>query len=624
MSTKQTRSCALSLAIPPDWTPVLTALLGVGLPLVFVDKSNAELPIPKPSVLYYSWETAPSDATSTDRILADTPAELDVAPELAPAETASETDSTIREPLPIDFSTDAPLPDASSNSAADLTAPETTSQTPPASQPEEDSEPETAEPPVQVEFTPAGPSLLFDGIAPAGSGQTITDIEVRFFRRNGEIFEGHTRPSVFLREFDLEPGTPYDEVLAQQGLDRLSRMAVVRSAGIELEPAANPDEAVMVILVEERSPIVLGLYSVNPSPSALEGPFQQNPALGQGPDENTGLSADGSVRFLNLGGNDQELTLQIRGGVQVFDTELAFRDPWIGNDPTGISFNIFNQRSVQRVFAGGARDVDLPNRNTPWVHRFGGGVEVFRPVATDLTLALGVNYQQVSIHNSAFERDTFDRDQLGERLIVGSDFDELLTVQFSGELNRLDNLDRPLDGDRLRFGIDQAIPIGAASITYTRLSANYTHFLPLDLFGFAEGPRTLVFNVQAGAMFGDVPPYDAFSIEAGPLGSYAGDGLASGSRFALVAAEYRFPIINFELLRRDVNLGGAIFSGFASTLGSADDVIGEPSVSRRKPEDGFVFGLGLRADTDLGLFRLEFSINDDGASQVVLTAGEKF
>ncbi|QYO68875.1 hypothetical protein JVX88_37485 [Leptolyngbya sp. 7M] len=254
--------------------PVLTALLGVGLPLVFVDKSNAELPIPKPSVLYYSWETSPSDATSTDLILADTPAELDVAPELTPAETASETDSTIREPLPIDFSTDAPLPDAplpdvplldaplpdaSSNSAADLTAPETTSQTPPASQPEEDSEPETAEPPVQVEFTPAGPSLLFDGIAPAGSGQTITDIEVRFFRRDGEIFEGHTRPSVFLREFNLEPGTPYDEVLAQQGLDRLLRMAIVRSASVELEPAANPDEAIMVILVEERSPIVLGL-----------------------------------------------------------------------------------------------------------------------------------------------------------------------------------------------------------------------------------------------------------------------------------------------------------------------------------------------------------------------------
>ncbi|XQQ07250.1 MAG: hypothetical protein EDM05_59935 [Leptolyngbya sp. IPPAS B-1204] len=275
MSTKQTRSCALSLAIPPGWTPVLTALLGVGLPLVFVDKSNAELPIPKPSVLYYSWETASSDATSTDRILADTPAELDVAPELAPAKIASETDSTIREPVPIDFSTDAPLPDASSNSAADLTAPETTSQTPPASQPEEDSEPETAEPPVQVEFTPAGPSLLFDGIAPAGSGQTITDIEVRFFRRNGEIFEGHTRPSVFLREFDLEPGTPYDEVLAQQGLDRLSRMAVVRSAGIELEPAANPDEAVMVILVEERSPIVLGLYSVNPSPRRWKARFSR-------------------------------------------------------------------------------------------------------------------------------------------------------------------------------------------------------------------------------------------------------------------------------------------------------------------------------------------------------------
>jgi outer membrane protein insertion porin family len=622
--------------------PVLTILLGAGLPLTLAEQSQAQRPVAEPThSLDYSWQTNAQSLNTKPTALVES-ASVALESSLFVAEPASEPatpDGTasdrpaasngsepepISEPMQIEFSSeDEPLP--ASNSAADLNAPNTTSQNP--SQPdslplEETIEPEEA--PVEVEIDPDDEEILFDGVAPTGSGQTISDIQVKFFNEEGETVEGHTRPSVFLREFALEPGTTYDQLLAQQGLDRISRLRIVEEADIQLEPGTDPEQVNMVVLVRERNPIVLGLFSVNPSPTALEGPFQQNSALGRGPHERTGLSADGSVSFLNIGGNDQELTLQVRGGVQVFNTELLFTDPWIGDDPTGISFNIFNQRSVQSVFSGGDRDVDLPNRNTPWVHRFGGGVQVFRPVATDLTLAFGVNYQQVSIHNSAFESETFDRDELGERLIVGSDFDELLTVQFAGEINRFDNPDQPLDGDQLRFGVDQSIPIGDASITYTRLSTSYTYFLPLNLFGFAEGPRTLVLNAQAGVMFGDVPPYDAFNLDAGPLGYSAASELASGSRFALVAAEYRFPIVNFDVFRRDVNLGGAIFSGFASTLGSADEVIGDPSVNREKPEDGFVFGLGLRAGTDFGLFRLEFSINDDGASQVVLTAGEKF
>lgn len=488
-----------------------------------------------------------------------------------------------------------------------------------------------------IEAESAAPTL--DGIAPSDMGQTIADIEVRFLDGNGEIEEGHTRSSVYLREFDLEPGTPYDQVAAQRGLDRISRMRIVRLADVVLEPAADPSQVTMVVLVRERrTPILIDLASVSLVPSALEGPFQQNPVLGRGSNQTTGLSAVGSVQFLNLGGNDQSLTVQLEGGETVFNTELSFVDPWIGNDPTGIAFNLFNQRSIQRVFAEGNRDVDLPNKNTPWVHRFGGGIQVFRPVAEDWDLALGVNYQQISIHNSAFETERFERDELGERLIVSDDdFDDLLTIQFSGEFNQIEYLENailpaplfdlppePIEGPRFRFGIDQAIPIGDASIDFTRFSANYVHYLPLDLFGFTEGPRTLVLNAQTGVMFGDIPPYEAFGIDAGPLDSYASSGLASGSRFAIAVAEYRFPIANFRLIRRDVELIGALFSGFASTLGSGDEVIGDPSVSRQKPEDGFVSGVGLRARTAFGLFRVEASINNDGNAQLVITGGGKF
>jgi outer membrane protein insertion porin family len=462
-------------------------------------------------------------------------------------------------------------------------------------------------------------------MAPAGTGEIISAIQVRFLDKNGQIVEGHTRPSVFLRELDLRPGTSYDQTLAQQGLDRISRLSIVRAAGIALEPGSEPDQVTLVVLVRERPSFQPSLGVILPSPSALEGPFQQNPALGAGNGESTGPAIDGNIQVVNIGGNDQTLRLQVRGGERVFDTELSFTDPWIGNEPIGISANVFNQRSVQSVFTRGDRDVNLPNGNTPWVHRLGGGVELFRPLTPDLQVAAGVNYQRISIHNSAFETDTFNRDELGRRLTVSNTGeDDLLTLSFSGDLDRRNNRDNPTRGSRFRFGIDQAIPVGDAKIKFTRFRVNYTQFIPLNLFGFAPGPRTLVLNGQAGTTLGDVPPYEAFDLTGIPVGDYAGNSFGTGASFALLLAEYRFPIANFSVFRRDVQLGGNLFGAYATTLGTDNLVIGQPSVTREKPGEGFIYGFGLRALTNFGLIRLEFGLNDQGDGLVLFTVGDRF
>lgn len=468
------------------------------------------------------------------------------------------------------------------------------------------------------------PPLLLDNTVPPGSGEEIEDIQVRFLNRDGEEIEGYTRSSVFIREFKLEPGTIYDSVEAQRGLDRVLQIPTVREAAIELEPTTD-NRAILVILVVERNPVTFGLGTISPFPSALEGPFQNNPVLGVGYDEVTGLAAEVNGRLLNLGGNDQTLTFQLSGGEQVFNTELVFTDPWIADDPTGFAVNVFNQRSVQAVFEGGEREVDLPNGNIPWVHRWGGGVQVFRPFSTNFRMALGVNYQQVSVHNSAFETQTFSRDELGEQLVISEDgTDDLLTASLAADLDRRNNLSNPTRGNRLRLGLDQSIPIGAANVNFTRLSGSFTQFIPLNLFGFAEGPRTLVVTTQAGTMFGEVPPYEAFNLSSGLLRGYGGDQLGTGTSFALAAAEYRFPIVNFNLFNRPVGLGGSLFTGYGTLLGTQDEVVGQPGISRDKPGDGWGYGLGLRALTDFGILRLEVSLNDNGEGQVLFTVGDRF
>lgn len=575
-------------------------------------------------VLYYGWQT---EANPSGWIAAENPSATPVTTESsfdAPIDDAAAQVVTQEAITPTDVA--EPLPSASLDASAPLNslAPDFVADHPPVALPDSSPIAQSTESDTIPLETPDAP--LLDEVVPEGNGQIITGIQVRFLNKDGETVEGHTRPSIFTRELYFEPGEVYDPIAAQQGLNRILQLDIVRDADLQLEPVdGSADQVVLVVSVIERNPFVVGLGIVSPSPSALQGPFQRNPVLGIGPDEVTGLAAEANLRFLNLGGNDQDITLQVRGGESVFDTELVFTDPWIGDDPTGFAVNVFNQRSIQAVFDDGDEDVDLPNGNTPWVHRLGGGVQVFRPVMPDLIAALGVNYQRVSIHNSAFETETFNRDDEGEQLIVSdSDYDDLLTVNFSADLDRRDNTIDPTAGSRFRFGIDQAIPIGDANINFTRFGANFVQYIPLNLFGFAAGPRTLVVNAQAGTMLGDVPPYEAFNLDSGIVRGYGGDPIGTGSSFALIATEYRFPIANFSVFRRDIRLGGTLFGGYGTVLGTENEVIGEPAVTRDKPGDAWGYGLGLRAVTDFGVVRLEFSLSDEGDGQVLFTIGDRF
>ncbi|HEY9700478.1 MAG TPA: BamA/TamA family outer membrane protein [Trichocoleus sp.] len=366
--------------------------------------------------------------------------------------------------------------------------------------------------------------------------------------------------------------------------------------------------------------------TVPENPSALEGPFQPRPT-GPGPDEDTGLSLGGSAQLQNLGGGDQAFTIRLRGGEQVLDGELSYTDPIDRSTQgdTGFTVNFFNQRAVQGVFTGGDRDVDLPNGDTPWVHRLGGGLEVQRQLTPSLTGALGLSYQQVSVRDGMFSSDLESEDQLGNALTVNENGpDDLLTLSFSGDWDERDNPEAPGDGYRLLFGIDQAIPVGDASISFTRLSANYWQYVPINLIRQGGRGDSLVVTFQAGTMLGDVPPYEAFNLSSGPVQGYGGIDLGTGSSFGLAAAEYRFPIASFRIFDRPIGLGAALFVGYISDFGTASDVIGEPANVRDKPGEGLGYGFGLRADTPLGLVRLELGFNDQGDSEVVLTTGNRF
>ncbi|HBB33074.1 MAG TPA: hypothetical protein DDZ80_04230 [Cyanobacteria bacterium UBA8803] len=431
-------------------------------------------------------------------------------------------------------------------------------------------------------------------------GGIIADIQVRFVNEEGQLTPGRTQPFIITREFDLQPGDVYRSELAQQGLQRVRDLEIVKQAQLSVEPTAQPNRVVMVITVEERSSFRVTAFPGSTRAKGVYGVLH--------------------LEERNLGGNDQNLALALEGGERTLGFDLSFTDPWIAGDPlrTGYTVGVFNQRSPSLVFIGGDRDVDLPNGNTPWVHRLGGGGEIFRPITPDLKVGVGLSYQRVSIRDQAFTNRVQPVDELGNPLSFSDrGQDDLLTVNLSASQDRRDDEDYPTQGSKLEVGMDQSIPVGLGNILFNRLTGSYTQYLPLEVFNFTSQPDILVFNFQAGTTIGELPPYEAFSLGGGSsVRGYKSGDVGAGRSFIQATAEYRFPVFTW--------LGGTVFADYATDLGSGDTVPGEPGEVRDKPGSGFGYGVGVRVRSPFGPVRVDFGLNDQGDSQVHFGVGERF
>ena len=376
-------------------------------------------------------------------------------------------------------------------------------------------------------------------------------------------------------------------------------------------------------LTGSDSSTTFGFGSIIGYPDALNGPTR---LLQNVPQEETRLSLISVAGHLRQQLNtDNGFLLEGIADPQLFGLDLRYGNlaPAL---PGAFAVNIYNQSGRSPSYENGEEDVDLPSGNVPWVVRFGGGVEYAQPLTKNLNGALGVNYQTVSVRDAAFTTNIETTDELGNSFTFSDDGqDTLLTLDAALLFETTDKPSATTRGSRLRFGMSQSIPIGDAQIGYNRLSANFSQFIPLNLFGFTEGPRTLLLNFQAGTFIGDVPSYQAFNLGGTQtIRGFERGEVATSRSFVKATAEYRFPITAFRLLRQDIGVGGTLFVDYGNDLATADGVDGNPGGVRDKFGDGLGYGLGLSADSLIGRLRLEFGLNNEGGSEFHFAFGDRF
>lgn len=330
--------------------------------------------------------------------------------------------------------------------------------------------------------------------------------------------------------------------------------------------------------------------------------------------------------------------LELEGGERTLGFDLSYTQAAITGEDASVGYQIaaFNQRSPDNVFLVDEDDDDLNeiflprgDDHIPWVHRLGGRFRLFVPASEHLVLVPGITYQRVSIRNRAFTDRTFSRDEDGNRLTLSdTGSDDLLTVSLFAQLGAVyrDRDEIIVRGTRAQLGTEQAIPIGDGDISFNRLTGGIVQYVPANLFGFSEGPRTFVLSGLAGTTFGDVPPYEGFNL--GGYSSVRGYGrgdVGTGSSFVQLGAEYRFPIAEIDSSWFS-RIRGVMFVDFASDLGSDDDVVGEPARVRNKPGDGFGFGVGLRFGgvPVVDVLRFDYALTDQGDGAFYFGVGERF
>jgi len=439
----------------------------------------------------------------------------------------------------------------------------------------------------------------------------IEDIRVRFLNEEGEAtdeegqpIDGRTRDFIITREVQLNPGDVFNRQTAERDLRRVFGLGIFEDVRLSFAPGTDPRQVVVVVDVIERN--------------------TGSVAAGAGISSASGLFGTISYQEQNLGGNNQTLGAELQVGQRELLFDVRFSDPWIAGDPyrTSYTVNAFRRRSISLIFDGGEEEVELPNGDRPRVTRTGGGVTFTRPLSRDVftpsewTASLGLQYQRVSIRDS--DGELSPEDELGNLLSFSEDgSDDLFTVQLGAVRDQRNNALRPTSGSLLRLGVEQSIPIGGGSILLTRLRGSYSYYIPVQFTNFTEGPQALAFNLQAGTVLGDLPPYEAFSLGgSNSVRGYEEGDVGAGRSFIQATAEYRFPIISA--------IGGALFVDFASDFGTGDNVPGDPAGVRGKPGTGFGFGLGVRVQSPLGPIRVDYGLNDEGDSRIHFGIGERF
>jgi outer membrane protein insertion porin family len=428
----------------------------------------------------------------------------------------------------------------------------------------------------------------------------IENVKFRFINddnktvdKKGKPIAGRTQTEFLEKQIKLKSGQIFQQSRVRQDIQRLYATGLFERVNLELEGDANKVD--VVYYIRET-----GARAVN---------------VGGNYNADQGIVGTVNYNDRNVGGVNDNLNVNLQLSRRDLNFDTRFTSPYRAENPDrlGYSINGFRKRQLSSTFDS---DIRLANGDKVREGKLGGSVNLQRPI-DGWNTTLGFNYTRVSISDSKGKVNANDA-QNNPLTKSGTGVDDLATVSLNAIKDRRDNPLNPTKGSVLKLSTEQSLPFGQGEISMNRLKADYTQFVPVELFKSSKN-QVFAFNVQAGTVIGDLPPYETFDLGGSNSvrGFGAGD-VGNGRSYVLASAEYRFPLPVLD------SFGGVLFADFATDLGSGDTVVGDPSGARGKPGEGFGYGAGVRLNSPLGLIRADYGISNQGDTKVHFGIGHRF
>ncbi len=411
-------------------------------------------------------------------------------------------------------------------------------------------------------------------VPPSPISSPIHHVEIKIQSAEGQGDDRASPPpsripiSMVRQELRVAPGQVVSAEAIQQDLLHLDRLGLF--SAVDAFVTQTPEGAIVTYELAEKTPSQMRFGAGTDQFIGVYGTVgyrnQEVGILGQQLDANLQVSTTADVQFL-----------------------VSIANPYRrSSDSVGYRAYVFRDR-VQ-------------------ANRLGGGFALHRPIG-DWLGTISLDYARVTLQDS---------DPLGRPLsFSGNRDDDLLSLSLGMALDRRNHPSHPTQGWVLRLGTEQALPIGAGSVSSNRLRAGFVQYFALHSQKPDPMAEVLAIRLEAATALGELRPYWAFS--PGDPSFVTFDRVRS---YLLASVEYRTPLTTISVFGTSIPLGGVLFVDAGSDLGSSSTVFGR--TSNRASGAGIGYGVGLRANSPFGLVRLDVGIGNQGDLRVQLGFGQRF
>ncbi|KAJ8478850.1 hypothetical protein OPV22_022577 [Ensete ventricosum] len=453
----------------------------------------------------------------------------------------------------------------------------------------------------------------------------ITQLEIQFLDKLGNLCEGNTQVAVIRRELprQLRPGHVFNIEAGKQALRNINSLALFSNIEVNPRPDEKNEGGIIVEIklreMDQKSAEVSTEWSIVPGRDG-------RPTLAS-------VQPGGTVSFEHR--NIKGLNRSIVGSVTSSNLlnpqdDLSFKleyvHPYLDGvtNPRNRTFrtSCFNSRKLSPVFTGGPGVDEVP---PVWIDRVGFKANITESFNRQSKFTYGLVMEEITTRDETTSICTHGARVLPSgglsmdgppTTLSGTGIDRMAFAQANITRDNTKFLNGAIIGERDVFQLDQGLGIGSNFPFFNRHQLTLTRFLPLMKVEEGIGkspPPVLVLHGHYGGCVGDLPSYDAFTL-GGPYSvrGYNMGELGACRNILELAAELRVPVKNTHVY---------LFAEHGNDLGSSKDVKGNPTEFFRRAGHGSSYGAGVK----LGMVRAEYAMDhNSGTGAVFFRFGERF